>query len=96
MSRLLTEAGREHVVLDRRSTLGGGWQDRWDAFQLVSPNWTASVPGFDYRGDDPDGFMARDDVVDHFRAYADAISAPVQLDTDVTRLIALRSVGLLH
>lgn len=89
MSRLLTEAGREHVVLDRRSTLGGGWQDRWDAFQLVSPNWTASVPGFDYRGDDPDGFMARDDVVDHFRAYADAISAPVQLDTDVTRLIAL-------
>src|SRR5437667_104467 len=58
VSRLLAQAGREHVVLDRRSTLGGGWQDRWDAFCLVSPNWTTSVPGFDYRRSDPDGFMA--------------------------------------
>ncbi len=32
----LTRMGREHVVLERRETLGGGWQDRWDAFQLVS------------------------------------------------------------
>lgn len=50
MSRLAGQAGREHVVVDRRPTLGGGWQDRWDAFRLVSPNWTTSVPGFDYRG----------------------------------------------
>jgi putative flavoprotein involved in K+ transport len=86
VSRLLTETGREHVVLDRRATLGGGWQDRWDAFRLVSPNWITSVPGFDYRGDDPDGFMPRDDVVDHWRAYAAAVAAPVELETDVTRL----------
>jgi putative flavoprotein involved in K+ transport len=86
-SRLLTEAGREHVVLDRRSSLGGGWQDRWDAFRLVSPNWTASVPGFEYRGDDPDAYMPRDELIDHFRAYAAAIDAPVELDTDVTRLV---------
>ena len=37
MSWHLGRAGREHVVLDRRETLGGGWQDRWDAFRLVSP-----------------------------------------------------------
>ncbi|MFL5679165.1 MAG: NAD(P)-binding domain-containing protein [Chloroflexota bacterium] len=89
MSRLLSEAGREHVVLERRSSLGGGWQDRWDAFQLVSPNWTTTVPGFDYAGNDPDGFMTRDDLIAHFRAYAAAISAPVELQTDVTRLAAL-------
>jgi putative flavoprotein involved in K+ transport len=89
MSRLLSEAGREHVVVDRRPTLGGGWQDRWDAFQLVSPNWTTSVPGFEYRGDDPDGYMRRDELVDHFRAYAAAIAARVELDTDVTRLTRL-------
>jgi len=89
VSRLLSQVGREHVVLDRRSSLGGGWQDRWDAFRLVSPNWITSVPGFDYRGDDPDGFMPRDEIVDHFRAYAAAIRAPVELDTDVTRLISL-------
>ena len=44
MSRLLTAAGREHVVLERRESLGGGWQDRWDAFRLVSPNFLASLP----------------------------------------------------
>src|SRR5215210_3113797 len=89
MSRLLSDAGREHVVLDRRPTIGGGWQDRWDAFQLVSPNWTTSVPGFDYPGSDPDGYMTRDEVVAHFRNYAAAIAAPVDLGTDVTRLTRL-------
>lgn len=86
MSRLLSQAGREHVLLDRRSTLGGGWQDRWDAFRLVGPNWTASVPGLDYAGDEPDGFMPRDELIAHWRRYAEVIAAPVQLDTDVTRL----------
>lgn len=86
MSWHLSQAGREHVILERRPTLGGGWQDRWDAFQLVTPNWITSVPGFDYDGDDPAGFMPRDAIVDHFRRYAAAISAPVELGTDVTRL----------
>lgn len=89
MSRLLSTAGREHVVLDRRTSLGGGWQDRWDAFRLVSPNWTVAVPGLDYEGGEPDGFMDRDEVIGHWRRYADVIDAPVELDTDVTRLVAL-------
>jgi putative flavoprotein involved in K+ transport len=86
VSGLLRQAGREHVLLDRRSTLGGGWQDRWDEFRLVSPNWTTSVDGFAYRGSDPDGFMPRDEIVDHFRAYAASIAAPVELETEVTAL----------
>jgi len=86
VSGLLQAAGREHVLLDRRSTLGGGWQDRWDAFRLVSPNWTTSVEGFPYRGTDPDGYMPKAEIVDHFRAYAAHIGAPLELDTDVTAL----------
>jgi putative flavoprotein involved in K+ transport len=89
MSALLTAANREHVVLERRPTLGGGWQDRWNAFQLVSPNWTASVPGLDYDGAEPDGFMTRDELIGHFQRYAAAIAAPVELETDVTRLSPL-------
>ena len=88
MSRLLSQGGREHVVLDRRSTLGGGWQDRWDAFRLVGPNWTVSVPGLDYAGDDPDGFMTRDELIAHWHRYAEVIAAPVELETDVSRLAA--------
>jgi putative flavoprotein involved in K+ transport len=88
MSWHLQGAGRDHVVLDRRSTLGGGWQDRWDGFVLVGPNWTTGMPGFPYEDGDPDGFMSRDAVADRMRRYADVIGAPVQASTEVTRLTA--------
>ena len=86
MSRLLRHAGREHVVLERRATLGGGWQDRWDAFRLVSPNFATSLPGFPYEGPDPDAFMTRDEIAARVAAYAGEIDAPVMLDTEVTRV----------
>ena len=88
VSQLLAKAGREHVVLDRRTTLGGGWQDRWDGFRLVGPSWTVSMPDFPYAGDEPDGYMPRDEVIDHFRRYAAAVDAPVEFETDVSRLSA--------
>jgi putative flavoprotein involved in K+ transport len=86
MSHHLRQAGREHVVLDRRDTLGGGWQDRWDAFQLVTPNWVTSFPGDPYTGQDPDGFMTRDEVAQRVATYAQAIDAPVRLGVTVSKL----------
>ena len=86
MSWHLLRAGREHVVLERRDTLGGGWQDRWDAFRLVSPNWLSGFPGFPYDGDDPDAFMSRDAIVDRVARYATVIGAPVETGVGVTRL----------
>ena len=88
MSHHLRRAGREHLVLDRRDELGGGWRDRWDAFQLVSPNFVTDLPGFPYAGGDPDGYMTRDEIAGRVAAYAGAIEAPVVLDTAVTRLAA--------
>lgn len=93
VSQLLTEAGREHVLLERRTALGGGWQDRWDDFRLVSPNWTTSVHGHAYSGGDPDGFMTRDELVAHFRGFAAAIGAPVELDTEVRSLVSAEAEG---
>jgi putative flavoprotein involved in K+ transport len=93
MSSFLARAGREHVLLERRSTLGGGWQDRWDAFRLVTPNWAATFPGFAYDGADPDGFMPRDDIAGRVAAYADRIAAPVVLDAGVERLSARADGG---
>jgi putative flavoprotein involved in K+ transport len=88
MSWHLQRAGRDHVVLERRSTLGGGWQDRWDAFRLVGPSWTASFPDAPYDGSDPDGFMPRDEIAGRVAAYARTIRAPVVLDATVERLRA--------
>jgi len=93
MSWYLRQAGCEHVVVDRRDRLGGGWQDRWDAFRLVSPNWTASFPGYAYEGDDRDGFMPRDDIARRVAQYAKVIDAPVHLDTAVERLERLADGG---
>lgn len=86
MSWYLQQAGRDHVILERGSSLGGGWQDRWDAFRLVGPNWTASFPGAPYDGEEPDGFMPRDEIAGRVARYAATIGAPVILDAGVSRL----------
>ena len=86
MSRLLRQAGREHVVLERRATLGGGWQDRWDAFQLVTPNFLTELPDYPYDAGDPDGFMTRDEIAARTARYAEVIEAPVVLGTEVRRV----------
>ncbi|MEX1170949.1 MAG: NAD(P)-binding domain-containing protein [Chloroflexota bacterium] len=93
MSWHLQTAGRPHVVLDRRETLGGGWQDRWDNFVLVGPNWTTGLPGFPDDDPDPDSFMPRDAVAARMRRYEDVIGAPVSRTTEVQRLSADGSGG---
>ncbi len=84
----LTQADVEHLVVDRRDRLGGGWMDRWDSFCLVAPNFTIRLPGMPYTGPDPDGFMPRDEVASYLRAYAASFAAPVRLGTPVGRLAA--------
>lgn len=86
MSWFLQRGGRDHVLLDRRERLGGGWLDRWDGFRLVSPNWTSSFPGFAYTGPDPDAFMTREEIAGRVAAYAARIAAPIVLGTEVHRL----------
>ena len=93
MSALLSQAGREHLVVERRETLGGGWQDRWDEFRLVTPNWSASFPGWAYDDGDPDGFMTRDEIAGRITRYADVVRAPVALGTEVRRLTPLEGGG---
>ena len=84
----LTKAGVEHVVLERRDRLGGGWLDRWDSLCLVAPNFTILLPGKRYDGPDPDGFMPRDEVVNYLKEYAASFGAPVRLGFGVKRLTA--------
>jgi putative flavoprotein involved in K+ transport len=94
MSGLLADAGRESLVVDRRDRLGGAWQDHWDEFRLVTPNWTASLPGWPYDGPDPDGFMGRDEIAARVARYAGVVGASVQLGTEVLRLAPLDGGGL--
>jgi putative flavoprotein involved in K+ transport len=78
----LTQAGIAHVVLER-GRVGQTWRGWWDSFCLMAPNWSVQLPGHPYDGDDPDGFMARDEVVSYVERYAAAFAAPVRENVDV-------------
>jgi putative flavoprotein involved in K+ transport len=75
--------------------VGQTWRDRWDSFCLVTPNWTVQLPGGAYSGDDPDGFMPRDDIVAHLETYAGLFSAPVREGVSVASLGAAPTGGFL-
>ncbi|MGH3719870.1 MAG: MSMEG_0569 family flavin-dependent oxidoreductase [Pseudonocardiaceae bacterium] len=86
MSYCLTQRGVDHLVLER-DRVGHEWRDRrWDSFCLVTPNWQCRLPGFPYTGDDPDGFMVRDEIVQHIEAYAKSFHPPVIEGVAATRL----------
>lgn len=91
----LSQLGVEHQVLERRDTMGGAFQDRWDGFFMNTPNLSLDLPGMPYDGDDRDAFIPRDAAVDLFRRYAELIAAPVQTGVDVTRVSAAPEGGFL-
>jgi len=83
VSRLLSDDGIEHVVLEAH-TPAHEWADsRWDNFTLVTPNWHCSLPGHPYDGDDPDGFMTRDQVVEWLDRFVRSFDPPVRTHTRV-------------
>ena len=68
-----------------RGEVANSWRtERWDSLRLLTPNWQCRLPGYAYRGDDPDGFMPASEVVDFIAAYAKDNAAPVHTGTTVT------------
>ena len=85
VSHELAAAGVEHVVLER-GRIGQTWRDRWDSFCLVTPNWSVRLPGGHYEGDDPDGYLPRDQIVGHLEGWAKGFDAPVREEVAVRSL----------
>ena len=89
MSRRLTERSIDHVVLER-GEVANSWRTRsWASLRLLTPNWQTRLPGHDYTGDDPDGFMPVADVVATLTRYARHVSAPVRTGTTVRTVRAV-------
>jgi putative flavoprotein involved in K+ transport len=86
MSRRLTERSIDHVVLERGEVANSWRTQRWPTLRLLTPNWQTRLPGYDYPGDDPDGFMPAADVVATITAYARLAGAPVRTATTVHTL----------
>jgi putative flavoprotein involved in K+ transport len=81
----LSQHHREHLVLERAARAGHVWRDeRWDSFALFSPNWTFRMPGAEYRGDQPNAFMPRDEVAGLIEGYPERFHLPVCYSAAVT------------
>ena len=78
MSRCLAEVGADHVVLERGRTAERWHTERWDSLRLLTPNWASRLPGWQYQGPDPDGFMTAGELARYLGAYAGSFAAPVR------------------
>jgi putative flavoprotein involved in K+ transport len=93
MSRCLTDRGVAHLVVER-GRLGERWRSaRWDSFRLLTPNWLSRLPGWRYRGPDPDGFMTAGQFVSYLEGYARSFDAPVRDRTTVLEVAAAPGGG---
>ncbi len=84
MSWWLARRSIDHVVLERGEIANSWKTERWDSLTLLTPNWQSRLPGYGYRGNDPDGFRTMPETVGFIEGYAKAISAPVRARTAVT------------
>lgn len=80
----LTKSGVEHVILEKADTPGSAWRKRWDSFTLVTPNWMIDLPGAPYQGDDPDGFLNREEIIAYIEAYSQRFNLPIRYGVQVT------------
>jgi len=84
MSRCLAYRAIDHVILERGEVAHTWRTERWDSLRLLTPNWQSRLPGFGYKGDDPDGYRTIPETIAFIEDYARAISAPVRSHTTVT------------
>ncbi len=82
----LCKAGVEHVVLERHRATHSWTTQRWDNFCLVTPNWQCKLPGHAYAGDDPDGFMVKDQILDYLEGFRRSFDPPLHEGVRVTRV----------
>lgn len=78
LSHYLQQRGVDHVVLEKHAPMHTWRTQRWDAFSLVTPNWQCKLPGWEYAGDDPHGFMTKPQILDYLDGFAKHVRAPVR------------------
>lgn len=84
VSYYLQQQDHEHLVLEK-NRVGEAWRSgKWDSFTLVTPNWMLQLPGHAYQGDEPDGFLQRDEVIRYLDDYIFRVNPPLRLGVKVS------------
>jgi putative flavoprotein involved in K+ transport len=91
MSYYLQKADIHHLVIEQ-NTLVSAWKDkRWDSFTLVTPNWQCDLPGHPYDGDDPHGFMNKQQINAYLDRFIAKVKPPALENTRVINVSELPS-----
>jgi putative flavoprotein involved in K+ transport len=93
VSYYLKQRSIDHLVLEKHDLVHTWRTQRWDNFCLVTPNWQCKLPGYEYRGSDPHGFMKKPEIIDYLQGFVRHVAAPVQTGVTVQRVAPRGGVG---
>ena len=79
------------MLLERGEVANSWRRERWDSLRLLTPNWQTRLPGHEYDGPEPDGYMTMGDVVEFISRFAHRMQAPVRTGTAVTSVTRTES-----
>src|ERR1700704_4892569 len=77
MSHCLAADSIDHVVLERGEVANSWRTQRWDSLRLLTPNWMTRLPGYAYRGADPDGYLSARQAPAILADYPNVSATPV-------------------
>ncbi|HEY9066961.1 MAG TPA: NAD(P)-binding domain-containing protein, partial [Burkholderiaceae bacterium] len=86
LSHYLKQRDIAHCVFEKERAMHAWRQQRWDTFCLVTPNWQCRLPGWEYRGHDPHGFMKKDEILDYLDGFKQHVDAPLLEGVAVERV----------
>ena len=84
VSHNLRRSGVDHVVFEKETAMHKWRDSRWDNFCLVTPNWQCRLPGHEYDGPDPGGFMVKPEILDYLEAFRRKVDAPLREGVEVS------------
>ena len=85
IGHFLARQGRRFLILDRASSIGAAWRERWESLTLFTARRYSALPGLPFPGD-PEGYPTRDEVIAYLERYAETFQLPVELNSEVKQL----------
>jgi putative flavoprotein involved in K+ transport len=92
LSHYLQQRDIDHLVVEKHDPVHAWRDQRWDSFCLVTPNWQCKLPGWDYAGSDPHGFMRKQEIIEYLAGFVQHVDAPLLTHCATTR-VTVREEG---
>ena len=96
MSEHLSNAGVQHLVLER-SRIAERWRsERWDSLVANGPAWHDRFPTLKFSNISPEGFPPKEMVADYLVEYAEQNATPIRCGVEVTKVKRLKGRAGFH